>query len=235
MNESGSFNPYQAPATQEYEDVVLSEEAEFLISGREILCRESVNLPKVCIHTGQTKNLQQRQETFLSARVLFAGVGGLIVPAAVLILLFSGRIGWGLILIIGLMFWGAALLPLAGRLGFPGTVSIRATWYVSDEYLRRCRQTAWFIRLAIVVIMFLFGFLLGYQTSMAASGATGTGLRTAGFLAGICGVISLTLRTERRIRLAGRRRRGPHRDLFALTGHSRRFSEAVDRINHGAF
>ena len=220
-------------ASQELEDVTLSDDAEFLISSREILCRESVSLPKVCIHTGQTENLQQREATFHSAGMI---VAGLFLPVVVLIVLFTGDlIGGSWLGMIVLAICGTALLPVLARLKVPGIVSIKATWHVSDEYLRRCRWQQWCIRGVIVAVMFSVGFAVGYDTTAAAASPIITGLQTGSALGGICGIISLALRMERRIRYSSRRRRGLHKGLFALTGHSRRFTESVERIIHGGF
>ena len=70
MSTSESFNPYMAPETQEYKEVTLGDDAEFLISQREILCRETVHLPKICIRTGRADNLIERSRTFQSTATM---------------------------------------------------------------------------------------------------------------------------------------------------------------------
>ncbi len=57
-----SFNPYQPPAVQEVPEPLFGEDTEFLISCREILCRENVTLPRKCIHTGDTGELEKRRK-----------------------------------------------------------------------------------------------------------------------------------------------------------------------------
>lgn len=87
MSTSESFNPYTATETQEYKEVTLGDDAEFLISQREIQCRETVYLPKICLHTGRADNLIERSRTFHStanipALVMLVGVVAFVVYAS---------------------------------------------------------------------------------------------------------------------------------------------------------
>ena len=114
-------------------------------------------------------------------------------------------------------------------------MNIEATWYVDQQYLRRCRWQKWAVRGSIAGIMFLLGFALGYDFAAIGDNAplqglllgTAVGLASAG--------ISLGLQMERRLRYSGKRRRGPHKGLYALTGHSPKFTETVERMIHGGF
>ena len=60
-------------------------------------------------------------------------------------------------------------------------------------------------------------------------------LRAAAMFGGVTGILSMFLHVERRLTFSGTRRRGPHKGLFSLTGHSRRFTETIERIIHGGF
>jgi len=231
MTENESFNPYEAPEVQEQDDVRLDEDSEFLISTAEILCRETVSLPKVCIHTGESDNLLQRQATFHSPRI---PVGAIIV----LLFIVAGRFAGALEVLI-LIFAASILYAAMRRFAqwkLPGITKLDVTWYVNSDYCQRCHRQQWIIRSAVVLVAFLGGFAgahgmttPGWPTSMSDAGLTA--VTSAVFFGGL----SLFLRMERRLRYSGRRRRGPHQGLFSLTGHSRRFAETVERIIHGGF
>jgi hypothetical protein len=132
MSDDESFNPYRAPENQEPQEVTLGEDAEFLISAREILCRETVHLPNVCIHTGETEDLVKRKKTFLPASRwinLFFALG--------LFRKFSS-VGW-LEFSILLMVVSITSSSVISKFKLPGVVNIEATWYVDQQYLHHCR------------------------------------------------------------------------------------------------
>lgn len=228
---SESANPYQAPHSEEYEEPTLSDDAEFLISAGEILCRETVELPKVCIHTGLTEELVERQQTFHTNRIR------LFVPLLILgviLILMSGTAGsvelFFLFVVISLL-----VTPVCSRLGVPGFVRVSATWYVAQRYLRRCQWEAWIIRGIIFVVTAVLGLAVSHATIRPAAGNTLERVLYGLIPAAVCTAISLFLNVEKRIRCSGIRMRGRHRGLVSLTGHGRRFTEAVERMIHGGF
>jgi len=231
MTEPETFNPYQAPEIQEQGEVRLGEDSEFLISEREILCRETVSLPKVCIHTGESDNLLQRQATFRSLR---APVGAIFVLLYIVTSQFAEALEV-LILIVAASILSAVLSRYT-KWKLPGVKKIDATWYVNRDYCDRCYQQQWIIRGIIILVAFLGGFAAAYGlaapgTSISMSNAGVSAVASTVFFGGL----SLFLRIERRLRYSGRRWRRPHQGLFSLTGHSSRFAETVERIIHGGF
>ncbi len=233
MNSSESFNPFQAPETQDQE-VTLGDDAEFLISAGEILCRETVDLPKVCIHTGETEDLVERNKTFQSANFWLAAVA-----AICLYLGFSfldSSLVIGLIAVVFLVaLIGTAMLPTLAKAGIPGVVTIETTWYVNTRYQHHCRRMRWVIRGILTGIMFFVGFAVGHGNAMLTDNAVLQGMQLGILTGGITGMAGLGLRIERRLRFSGKRWRGPHKGLYALTGHSRKFTETVERMIHGGF
>ncbi len=230
MNVPESFNPYQAPEVQEQDEVRLGEDSEFLISEREILCRETVKLPKICIHTGEPADLQ-RQATFRSPQI------PLVVFIILIPFLLAGVAGGSEMILLAIA--GLFMFALIRRLTtwtFPGVTTIDTTWYVNSDYSQRCYRQQWMIRGVILVAAFLGGYVISYNMTPPGNP---TSMRdaslTALFSAVFFGGLSLTLRIERRLSYSRRRRTGPHKGLFALNGHSRRFAETVERIIHGGF
>lgn len=232
---SESFNPFQAPESDEHEVLTLADDTEFLISRSEILCRETVELPRVCIAKGITENLQQRQQSFYSTGVPIAGLLTFVLVIGAISLV--GRFG-GAWMILGLVAIGSHRLPwLLARLKFPGVVTIEATWYVSEAYLRICRWQQWISRGFIVVMAAWVGFAAGEAglTFKLAANLQVQGPGMAVLLGIVGGLLSLTVRMERRLRLQGRRRWGPHKGLYSLGGHTRKFTRAVEALIHRGF
>ena len=51
----------------------------------------------------------------------------------------------------------------------------------------------------------------------------------------VAGLVSLLIRSEKSLQFGGRRHFGIHKGLKVLTGHSRHFTAAVNRVIHGSF
>lgn len=112
------YNPFQAPLASEPQELRLEEQEAFRTTPREILCREQVELPKICIFLGDTDDVAPRTKLLrtLSARTVLEIIGaaaamfllplcisglGFSIPAVVSILLFAG---------FGLIVWWSSTL-----------------------------------------------------------------------------------------------------------------------------
>ena len=233
MSDPENLNPYEAPPTVEVPEVRLGEDSEFLISAREILCRESVELPRVCVQTGETEGLVQRKEKFQSFDLKVVGFAILL---AVGVLLFAGSMGTSeLILLFGLMIAARVLMSRRSTSRLLGIAIVSVTWYVSEEYLQKCQRQQWIVRGAIAVTTFLIGFAIAASNVLPGSNRLMPGLYGGILFGGVSGFVSLMLKSEKKIRYSGRRRFGPHKGLYSLVGHSRVFTETVERIAHGGF
>lgn len=228
---SQTDNPYQAPQTQEYQEPTLSDDTEFLISRGEILCRETVELPRVCIQTGTTEDLVQRQQTY---RVPRYRISGPVIGAAVLLLMFVGA-RWGAAVLVGIVCTMLTASVLMGHVHQLGMVKVSATWYVASDYLRRCRRQEWWIRAFILALTSGLGILVASSGSSPGLSHMTWNVLTGLGIGLVCGIPSLFLGVERTITCSGRRNRGPHKGLYSLRGHSRQFTKAVELIIQGRF
>lgn len=228
---SPTDNPYQAPQTHEYQEPTLSEDSEFLISFGEILCRETVELPKVCVQTGATADLVQRQKTFLVPRYRISGLT--IAVAVIAMIVVTVRFGFGFSL--GIVFSVLAASVVIGSLYRRSMVQVSVTWYVGNDYLRRCRKQERLIRCMILLMTTGFGILVAWSNTSHYTGDLAWNVFMGLGFGLICGLPCLFLKMERPITSLGRRIRGPHKGLYSLTGHSRRFTEAVELIIQGQF
>ena len=238
MSTSESFNPYQAPESQELGEVRLGADAEFLISNREILCRESVSLPTVCLHTGAADDLVERSRTFHSTAARLAAA--LLVGVIAVVFFMNSLVGEQAILAVPVIIIGLILLlPLLLKLKVPGLIAVKARWYVNKNYAQRCLWRKRAICIAIPPVLFAVTFGAVYSEDYLQPTALSHSLGAGTFGGGIGIVLSLIamlfFRVERVLRYSGRRRRGPQKGLFILTGHSRRFTETVERMIHGGF
>ncbi|MEO2014643.1 MAG: hypothetical protein ABGZ53_09740 [Fuerstiella sp.] len=221
---STDFNPFQAPKLADLEKKVLGEDDEFLVSRREILCRESVQLPMVCIRFGETEHLERRQKTL---RTLTGAGAFLLVLGAVAVLILLGALMAGDLPFsnspFGILSWVAVFLlavPAAMR-GFQryGCSKVDATWYVGPRYLRRIR---WERRFGRVIVLF------------AATAGGVSIVRTGGSvipligLAGLAVLLGIFFDPNVSLQLVARRR-----GVFVLKGHSKKFYREVNRIING--
>jgi len=83
--------------------------------------------------------------------------------------------------------------------------------------------------------MFLLGFALGYDFAAVGNNAPLQGLIFGIAIGLVSGTIGLGLQIQRRLSYSCKRRRAPHKGLYALTGHSPKFTETVDGMIHGRF
>jgi hypothetical protein len=226
-----SFNPYQAPEVQEQNEIRLGEDSEFLISEREILRRETVKLPEICIHTAAANDLLERLATFRSPQI---PVAAFLMLIPILAGRYAGALEMILLAVVGLFVPG--LMRRFTKWTLPGVKTIDATWYVNRDYCRRSCRQQWIIQGIILVAAFAGGFAISYSMAPPGNPASMSDASLAAlFSAVFFGGLSLFLRIERRLRYSGRRWRRPHSGLFSLTGHSNRFAKSVERIIHSGF
>jgi len=218
------FNPFQAPLFAEAEKKTLAEDDEFLVSRREILCRNTVELPLVCIRYGETEYLEKRQKKLWTLTGLGACV---LVLAVVSFLVLLGALLAGSLPYsdspVGILFYAVALL-----VAVPATLSafrrygcckVDATWYVGPRYRRRMR---WERRAGRAIVFFL---------------ATAVGVeivRSGGSVFLLIGLVGLAVLLGSffdpnvSLQLVGRRC-----GVFVVRGHSKAFYREVNRIING--
>lgn len=221
---SADFNPFQAPLFAEAEKKTLGEEDEFLVSRREILCRESLLLPMVCIRYGETEHLQQRQKilrtlTGQGAFVLVLAVVAFLVFLAALLassLPYSDSpVG---ILSYAVVFMGAVPATFMAFRRY-GCCKVDATWYVGPRY---CRRILWERRIGRVIM-----FSLATAAGVGNVVAGGSVFSLIG-LAGLAALLGKFFDPNVSLQLVGRRR-----GIFVLKGHSKAFYREVNRIGKG--
>lgn len=221
---STDFNPFQAPVSAAPEKKELGEDDEFLISRREILCRETVKLPMVCIRYGETEDLEQRKKTLraLSAMGAFTLVITVIAFLVLIAAVTSGDLPFSSSAS-GKLFYLVVFITAVPATSWAfrryGCNVVDASWYVGPRYRR---MILWEKRIgrAIVVVV-------------ALTGGIGTA-RASGSVIPLVGLLLLALflvsffDPNISLQLAGRRR-----GAFVVRGHSKKFYQAVQRISGG--
>lgn len=212
--------------------VTLADHAEFLISPRRILCRDTVRLPGVCLHTGRAEHLVERSRTFLSMTVPMGMLTAIVVTGVIVLLhRLAGVVSFALVPVMIAGF--VLMLPRLHARGLPGLVAVQADWYVNADYARRCWWRTWVIRLSLVLIPTLL-IMAGYHRILAQyMDINSTLIATIMMVTGV--LMGVLLRIERRLKYAGKVRRGPHAGLYAVTGHSTTFTDAVERLIRGGY
>lgn len=232
MSGQATDNPYQAPTVQSPQTPVFDEDTEFLISPREILIRESVDLPKVCISSGETADLIKRTRTFhswsLVGGALYAVCAIIVVMLLVMVFeLTSGQLGFvPVIAVLAVIFLPRVLTMYSSAL--PGVTAITVNWYVGQSYHRRCRVINWIIRISGPAAIAVSRMVL--TPGHANRGATVTQSVLV-----LVAILCLFCNVERTLRYQGPRYFGIYRGLHVLTGQSRKFANAVEQIIHRGF
>ena len=219
-----SENPFQAPVHHaDADEIPLPADSEFLVSDDYIICREQVELPPICIHTGETEDLQRRHEVL---RAMTFGGTIQVVISILLIVTLVGEFGF----LDSLMI---ALVPLVVlnlvrkfvlRNFMPLTDQVAVTWYVSKDYLDTLRWQIIAGRTLLLAIGSAVGFLSAGASQNGFSVVTVSAM-LAGAIIGF--LISFGMQVEQKPTLVGRRRKGPNRGLMMLRGHSVLFANAV--------
>ena len=221
---STDFNPFQAPVAGAPEKRKLGEDDEFLISRREILCRETVKLPMVCIRYGETEDLEQRKKTLrtLSAMGAFTLVITVIAFLILIAAVTSGDLPFSSTAFGKLFYLVVFILAVPATFWVfrrYGCNIVEASWYVGPRYRR---MILWEKRIgrAIVVVV-------------AVAGGIGTA-RASGSVIPLVGLLLLVLLLGSffdpniSLQLVGRRR-----GAFVVRGHSKKFYQSVQRISGG--
>ncbi|MDG1893667.1 MAG: hypothetical protein P8J37_02040 [Fuerstiella sp.] len=219
---STDFNPFQAPVADAAEKQELGEDDEFLVSRREILCRDTVILPLVCIRYGETEDLEQRKKLLR----MLSGTGAFSLVLTVI----------GFLLLVGATIGGQ--LPFSGSssgklfyltvfiMALPATFwafrrygcrMVDASWYVGPRYRR---MILWEKRIGRAIVFFV-----------TAAGGVGIARESGSWwplvgLAGLGLLLSIFFDPNINLQLVGRRR-----GVFLLRGHSKSFYLQVQRNN----
>jgi hypothetical protein len=221
---STDFNPFQAPVSGDDRKTELGEDDEFLISRREILCRDTVELPMVCIRYGQTEDLELRKKTLrtFSAMGAFTFVITVIAFLILVTAVTSGDLPFSS------TAFGKLFYLVVFMLAVPATFwafrrygcnTVDASWYVGPRYRR---MILWEKRIGRTIVVVV-----------AVTGGIGIA-RASGSSIPLVGLFLLALLLGRffdpnvSLQLVGRRR-----GAFVVRGHSKKFYHAVQRIGGG--
>lgn len=222
----GSFNPFQPPASLAADVDTLADDAEFLFSSNEILCRDSVELPQVCIRLADTDNLVKRQQNLrVVAGPFVAAIILLAIPVIALSVNFGARGLIAAVVVGGIL---QLIVRFVAKTSLPFTYSVDATWYVGERYLRRVK---WYNRISRVVVMGV-AIVISVLVAVEARSLQDAAIQIIVAL-GLGIAVSFGLSTERKLMLSGRRFFGRHRGLMVLSGHSKKFAAAAQRIQAG--
>lgn len=215
-----NFNPFQPPEAREQPRLVLHEDDEFVISREAILCRETVELPQICLRNGDTDDLTPRRSTLrvLTRRSIIQLVG-----AAIAVLLFplwqsvadapvlqsravSVILMLGLIVAFGGVVWWSAKY---------GLHTVNVTWYIGGRYRHYLKWNRIIVRSLIVAAAVTLCVVVVVQTG-----------ETWPILPAFVGaaVLCIFYDPERKLQLVGKRG-----EAFVLRGHTREFHGAVIR------
>ena len=207
MTDSDSFHNPFAPPAQRNDVQVQTDDTSFTLERYRILCHSSaIELPRVCIRTGDTDDLIMRQRT-LTSRPLSSNIALVLTFGLLLVLLLSGSLGWlfGLSSLLAFVVIYAVVTFFTQR-------RITVTWYIA----RRYRNRIWLTRLGgFLVLTFVFGFFASVLWRNAIAPLI-TWLS-------IGAVLGLAFNPERGMKLmllkAG--------DAFVIKGHTLRFYNVV--------
>lgn len=239
---SHSGDPFQAPEVDEQaidKSVVLAT-GDYEISANAISCRDGAILPEVCIATGTTTDLQQREKTFYLSRFdLVPGWLPFLFLGSVVVFWVSDQVGntpesvkqiiaivvvasmAGLIL--ALVIAAQPCLKLLAVLGWSQITPVRIRWYVGTRHLRRCRRLTWTVRALIVGFAFCVGFSFASEP-----------LRDkllVGSYMGLFGLLSFFWHTNPKLSFGGHDKKKADEGFCKLTGHHRHFVETCDQLN----
>ena len=206
MTAPDSFHNPFAPPTRQSDVRVATDDSSFTIERYRILCHSNaIELPRVCVRTGDTDDLIIRQQT-LKSRPLASNVALVLTFGLILTLLLSGVLGWlfGIASLFAFVVIYAAVTLLTQR-------RITVTWYVA----RRYRNRIWLTKLGGFLIL---TFALGLFASVVWQNATG--LITC-LSVGAAG--GLAFNPERGMKLALLKAG----DALVVKGHTLRFYNAV--------
>ena len=221
---STEFNPFQAPVFADAEKTTLGEDDQFLVSKRDILCRDRVELPKVCIRYGETEDLERRQKILR----MFTGLGLMAFAIAVLgflvllSALVAGRLPFSDTTLGMLLFVVALLVTVPAVYRFFrrfGCCEVDAVWFVGPRYRRRIR---WERRIGRAFVL-----LLAAGGGFGIAEATGSVIPLVALVV-LALVLAAFFDPNISLQLVGRRR-----GVYVLRGHSKAFCHEVNRLISG--
>lgn len=210
-------NPFQAPQVAEIEELRLAETAEFHVSPHFLLCRDHLQLPPICIHYGETDDVQSR------SRTLRRLTGGGIMKVITAALLAFGTLAVGpmnsarspgqwvelmfvmaMFVLFGIVIWHVSKSSMQ---------TVHATWYVCGRYRQRLRWHKFIVRTLLLTTALAMGIWCVVETGEW--WVVITILFTTPFIA-------LGYDPERKLELVGKKY-----GANMLRGHSKKFHRAV--------
>jgi len=208
------YNPFEAPKSTELTELRLHDGQDLLVTERYIVCREKVELPKICIKYGETADMAPRRKVLRT--LSFSAVLKIAVTATLGVMGLVGlsnsssaavASGVGLYLVMFLLAMGILIWKVAPN----GYMAVDTTWYICGRYQRQIRRSRMIVGSVVFVGFTGVGVWLSWELNslwplsllVCAAGAS------AGYEP------EVPLRLKRR-----------HNDVFLLQGHSKKFHQA---------
>ena len=223
---NADFNPFQAPLSQTADaaKVRLGDDDSFLVLKKRILCRDAVELPKVCVFYGETEDVEPRRKTLKTLMpsswfiFIFMTFSVFVVPG----LIFDSARGsaatsfeTGLKLVVYLLLLGGGV----AFIWMHGCYQVDVTWYLGKRYRRRAAIER---RIGQVIVV---AGAVGLLTCLPWVDLPFQVL----FLGVIAAMLAgLRLNGEQNLQLSGRRH-----GAYILVGHRKKFFEVVTRQQNG--
>lgn len=224
--DASTENPYAAPTSQDsVESFRWDPDTEFLIRPQRILVQNGVTLPEVCLHTGNTTDLEQRTQTFHAATTglilgICAAAGVILVPLLFQLARFSLWGAWatGASLVAAVLF----LLKLGAVSRRSGGITMK--WYISRSHLSGGRRRR-LLSTAAVVLTASFAAGAVYLSNPAEAYANAL---LAAIAAGAASAsLFYPLSRETRLRYDGVVGSGPYKGAYRFSGHRQPFTDVV--------
>ncbi len=215
-----SDNPFRAPKSSDLSELRLRGREDFLVTEQYIVCRNTVELPKICIWYGDSEDLVPRNRVLQKLshwdvmKIIGITVGVTILNIGVIDGIFTQSTSdlkalFAVCLTISTLFVSAVIIWWFARQGIS---KVDTTWYICRRYRRRLLRD----RVMLAAITFGGVGALGVWTAWELNS-----LWPLGICLGIATLVSATYCPERKLRLCGRTN-----GVFLLQGHSEAFCEA---------
>ena len=209
------YNPFEAPKVTETHELQLRAGQDLLVTRWYIVCRETVELPKICIRYGETGDMAPRHKKLRT-----------LAPSAILKIVVAAIMGFAALIwhsnfsnsasaaASGIVFLClfAGLAFVVWRATREGYLAVDATWYISTRYRRRIFWSRVIVGLAIFFAFTGLGGWLSWELNS---------LWPLGMFLIAAAAIGAGYDPEERLRLRGRRK-----NVFLLQGHSKKFHQA---------
>ncbi|APZ93164.1 hypothetical protein [Fuerstiella marisgermanici] len=208
------YNPFEAPKSTELTELRLHDGQDLLVTKRYIVCREKVELPKICIKYGETDDMAPRRKVLRT--LSFSAVLKIAVTATLGVMGLVGlsnssspavASGVGLYLVMFLLAMGILIWKVAPN----GYMAVDTTWYICGRYKRQIRRSRMIVGSVVFVGFTGLGVWLSWETNSL--WPLSLLVCAAGASAGYEPEVPLRLKRQ-------------HNDVFLLQGHSKKFHQA---------